>query len=371
MSEEQTDYFDRLVDLDALEAFLADHLGPADDFGVDRHPGGHSNETLFVTWDDKDLVIRRPPPGETADTAHDVIREYTVIDALQDTEVPVPTTVVATEDHDIIGSDFYVMEKLDGIVIREGEPDQIETPADRTQLGAEMVDTLGAIHNVDYEAVGLEEFGRPDGFTQRQVDRWEQQYEWAFEVTTDAREIPEVHELTEWLQANVPEEYPHTLVHGDYKLDNVMFGPAGGRDGSPNERAGDAREQPPEIVAVLDWEMSTIGDPFTDLGWLLSYWPDEDDATTKVGTAGDAEYLLQDGYHTRSELVERYEDATGYTFANDRFYRALAYYKLGGIGEMFFRRHLEGNADDDRYPLMEERVPELARQALRIIAGED
>ncbi|WP_226482709.1 phosphotransferase family protein [Natrinema amylolyticum] len=353
MAEERTNYFDRLVDLDALEAFLTAHLGSTDVFEVDRHSGGHSNETLFVTWGDQDLVIRRPPPGETADTAHDVIREYTVLEALQDTEVPVPTTVVATEDHDIIGSDFYVMEQLDGIVIRDSEPEQFGTPSDRTQMGTEMIDTLGAIHNVDYEAVGLEEFGHPDGFTQRQVDRWEQQYEWALEVTADAREIPEIHELTEWLQANVPSDHPHTLVHGDYKLDNVMFG----------------SDAPPEIAAVLDWEMSTIGDPFTDLGWLLSYWPDEDDDTTKVGTAGDAEYLLRDGYHARSELVERYEQATGYTFENDRFYRALAYYKLGGIGEMFFRRHLEGNADNDHYPIMEERVPELARQALRIIDG--
>ncbi|SEH17249.1 Predicted kinase, aminoglycoside phosphotransferase (APT) family [Natronorubrum sediminis] len=370
MSDDQTDYFDRLVDLDALEAFLAAHLGSADVFEVDRHPGGHSNETLFVTWDDRNLVVRRPPPGETADTAHDVIRKYTVLEALQATHVPVPTTVVATEDHDIIGSDFYVMEKREGVVIRDDEPDQFATPTDRTRLGTEMIDTLAAIHTVDYETVGLEEFGRPDGFTQRQVDRWEQQYEWAFEVTAEAREIPAVHELTEWLQANVPSDHPHTLVHGDYKLDNVMFGPAGERNASSNERSSDAREQPPELEAVLDWEMSTIGDPFTDLGWLLSYWPDEDDATTKVGTAGDAEYLLREGYHSRAELVERYEQATGYRFENDRFYRALAYYKLGGIGEMFFRRHLEGNADDDHYPIMEERVPEMARRALQIIDGE-
>lgn len=370
MSNETTDYFDRLVDLDALESFLADRLGSADVFEVERHPGGHSNETLFVTWGDRDLVVRRPPPGETAETAHDVIREYTVLESLQETDVLVPTTVVATEDHDVIGSDFYVMEKLDGAVIRDEEPDQIDTPADRTRVGAEMVDTLAAIHTVDYETVGLEDFGSPDGFTQRQVDRWQQQYEWAFEVTTEAREIPEIHELTEWLQANVPSDHPQTLVHGDYKLDNVMFG-SGGGDASPNERAGDAREQPPEILAVLDWEMSTLGDPFTDLGWLLSYWPDADDATTKVGTAGDAEYLLREGYHARSELVDRYEQATGFQFENDRFYRALAYYKLGGIGEMFFRRHLEGNADDDHYPIMEERVPELARRAMRIVDGED
>jgi aminoglycoside phosphotransferase (APT) family kinase protein len=354
MTDQDADYFDRLVDLDALESFLTDHLGPTDDFEVDRHSGGHSNETLFVTWGDQDLVIRRPPPGETADTAHDVIREYTVLEALQDTAVPVPTTVVASEDHDIIGSDFYVMDRLDGLVIRGEEPDQFGAPEHRERLGAETIDVLASIHEVDYEAVGLGEFGRPDGFTQRQVDRWEQQYEWAFEVTAEAREIEGIDRLTDWLQDNVPSDHPHALVHGDYKLDNLLFG----------------AEAPPEVAGVLDWEMSTIGDPFTDLGWLLSYWPDASDETTKVGTSDDAAYLTSEGYHSRPELVERYESATGYTFENSPFYRALAYYKLGAIGEMFFRRHLEGNADDDSYPLMEERVPEMVRQALRIVDGD-
>ncbi|SEH18176.1 Predicted kinase, aminoglycoside phosphotransferase (APT) family [Natronorubrum sediminis] len=355
MSDRDTDYFDRLVDLDALEAFLETHLGPAATFEVHRHPGGHSNETLFITWGAEEFVVRRPPPGETADTAHDVIREYTVLEALQDSDVPIPTTEVASEDHDIIGSDFYVMEKKDGVVIREDEPEEVTDPSQRRWIGTEMIDTLAAIHGVDHEKVGLDGFGRPDGFTQRQVDRWEQQYDWAFETTAEEREIPEVHELTDWLQNNVPTDHPHALVHGDYKLDNVMF-----------ELGSE-----PKTVAVLDWEMSTIGDPFTDLGWLLSYWPDESDETTKVGTAKDAAYLLRNGYPARDELVERYESATGYTFENDRFYRALAYYKLGGIGEMFFRRHLEGNAADDRYPLMEERVPELARRALRIVEGSE
>jgi aminoglycoside phosphotransferase (APT) family kinase protein len=355
MSENDQTYFDRLVDLDALEAFFEEHIGPSDRFDVDRHPGGHSNETLFVTWGDRDLVIRRPPPGETADTAHDVIREYTVLEALQGTDVPVPTTVVASENEDVIGSEFYVMERMEGTVIRDDEPDRFGQPEYRRRVGEEMIDTLASIHTVDYEAIGLDEFGHPDGFTQRQVNRWQQQYEWAFEATTEERSIPEVREVTEWLQDHVPSNPPQTLVHGDYKLDNVMFGP----------------ELPPTITAVLDWEMSTLGDPFTDLGWLLSYWPDQGDETTTVGTAGDAAYLLQDGYRTRETLVERYESATGFSFENDRFYRALAYYKLGAIGEMFFRRHIEGNADDEHYPIMEQRVPELAERALHVINDDD
>ena len=351
MSGGDESYFERLVDVDALESYLETHLGPAESFEVDRHAGGHSNETLFVTRDDRDLVVRRPPPGETADTAHDVLREYTVMEALQETSVPVPETVLASEDHDVIGSDFYVMEREHGVVIRDAEPDQFAEPDHRRRLGEEMVDTLAAVHRVDYEAVGLEEFGRPEGFTQRQVDRWQRQYEWAFEVTADEREVPAVHELTDWLQENVPQDPPRALVHGDFKLDNVMFG----------------ESPPPTVRSVFDWEMSTLGDPFADLGWLLSYWPDDGDRSVAVGTAGGAEFLLRDGYQSREDLVARYESATGLQFENDRFYRALAVYKLGALGEMFFRRHLEGNADDETYPQMEERVPTLAERAVRIV----
>lgn len=355
MSEGSEEYFERLVDVDELEAYFEEHLGPAEEFEVERHTEGHSNETLFVTWDGRDLVIRRPPPGETADTAHDVLREYTVLEALQDTDVRVPTTVLSCDDHSVIGSDFYVMEREEGIVIRGEEPDQFADTESRELVGTEMIDTLAEIHEVDYEAAGLEEFGYPDGFTQRQVDRWEQQYEWAFEVTEEERSVPEVHEVTEWLQQNVPEDYPHTLVHGDYKLDNVMFDTGA----------------PPEIISVFDWEMSTLGDPFTDLGWMLSYWPEESDEGTDVGTTGDADYLLREGYPSRAELVDRYEEVTGYEFENDRFYRVLAVYKLGALGEMFFRRFIQGNSDDETYPLMRERVPALAQRAVRIIEGDE
>lgn len=355
MSGGDESYFERLVDVDALRSYLESHLGGTDVFDVDRHTDGHSNETLFMTWGDRNLVVRRPPPGETADTAHDVLREYTVMEALQGTDVPVPEMVLACEDHDIIGSDFYVMERERGIIIRDTEPDQFADPAHRRHLGEEMIDTLAEIHQIDYETVGLEEFGRPEGFTQRQIDRWQRQYEWAFEVTTEKREVPAVHELTDWLQNNVPEDPPQSLVHGDYKLDNVMF------DKAP----------PTTVRSVFDWEMSTLGDPFADLGWLLSYWPDDDDQSATVGIAGDAEFLLRDGYQSRDELVDRYETATGLTFENDRFYRALAVYKLGALGEMFFRRYLEGNADDDTYPQMEERVPMLAERAMRIVENRE
>ncbi len=352
--ETSEEYFRRLVDVDALTAYLEDHLGPAASIDVQRHAQGHSNETLFVAWGDRDLVIRRPPPGETAETAHDVLREYRVMDALQDTPVRVPTTVLACDDHDVIGSDFYVMEREDGDVLRTEEVDRFASPDHRQRIGEELVDTLAEIHEVDYEAVGLGEFGYPEGYTERQVDRWHQQYEWAFDVTADVREIPVIREVGEWLEANCPDSYPHTLVHGDYKLDNVMFAPG----------------TPPELVSVFDWELSTLGDPRADLGWMLVYWYDEKDPPPAVPEL-TATFMASEGYPTRLELVDRYESLTGITFEHERFYRALAVYKLGALGEMFLRRYLEGNSDDPMYPKMEERVPALADRALRIIEGDE
>ena len=359
MSDGGSDYFGRIVDQDALADYLVDELGPhGGTYEVEHHQEGHSNETLFVTWGDEELVVRRPPPGETAENAHDVLREYRVIDALQDTSVRVPETVLSCDDHDVLDADFYVMKRQDGVVLREEEPDRFATPDRRRGIGEELVDGLAEIHAVDYEAVGLEEgdFGYPPGFTERQVRRWSEQLTWAFEVTAEEREVETLYDVMSWLRDNVPADPPATLVHGDYKLDNVMF----------------ATDDEPRINAVFDWEMSTLGDPFTDLGWMLSYWWDEKDPAPPESTDSlSSTFMTREGYMTRQELVERYESKTGLEFTNEKFYRVLAVYKLAGLGEMFFRRYLEGNSDDPMYPKMRRGVPALAQRAQRIIDGEE
>ena len=346
-------YVDRIVDADALREFLADRLGPADTFDVEHHPDGHSNETLFVTWGSRELVIRRPPPGETAETAHDVLREFRVMDALQGSDVPLPETLFACDDHTVIGSDFFATARLAGDVIRDVEPARFRDPTSRRRIGEELVDALAAIHEVDYEAVGLGTFGRPEGFTERQVDRWGTQLDWAFEVTATEREVPALARVGDWLSEHVPASSEHALVHGDYKLDNVVFGSG----------------TPPELTAVLDWELSALGDPHTDLGWMLAFWYDPGDPDPAVPELMPT-LTAHDGYPSRRELVRRYETARGTTFEHDRFYRTLAVYKLAGLGEMFFRRYLEGNSDDPLYPTMETGVPRLAAHAERIIDGE-
>jgi aminoglycoside phosphotransferase (APT) family kinase protein len=348
------DYFERLVDEEALAGFLTGRVGPAEAYDVCRHEQGHSNETLFVTWGDRELVIRRPPPGETAETAHDVLREYRVVEALQDTDVPVPPTVTACDDPAVIGSDFYVMDRVDGRVLRDEEPEAFATGEARRRIGTELVDTLAAIHTLDYGAVGLGDFGRPAGYTQRQVDRWGKQLAWAFEVTAEERTVPALDRVGAWLDEHCPDSHPHALAHGDYKLDNVMFG-------------GSRR---PELVAVFDWELCTLGDPRADLGWMLSYWRDQGDPAPASDHLA-SRFVEHPGYPTRRELVDRWEERTGLTFEHERFYRALAVYKLAGLGEMFYRRYLEGNADDPIYPAMAEDVPALADRAVRIVEGDE
>lgn len=353
MSPKDT-YLERIVDDDALTAYLTEALGPVTTYDIERHQHGHSNETLFITWGERDLVLRRPPPGETAETAHDVLREYRIMDALQESDVRVPPTVLACEDHDILGCDFYVMEQLEGTVIREAEPQRFGTPEARRRIGDELVDRLVDIHTTDLEAVGLEDLGTPEDYTERQVDRWHRQYEWAMAETGSVRALPAREDVANWLDLTLPDSHPSSLVHGDYKPDNVMFGP----------------DETPEIVGAFDWELATIGDPRFDLGWLLAYWRDPTDPPRAIPEL-TPDFMSEDAYHTRSELVDRYERHCGIAFENQRFYRTLAVYKLGALCEMFYRRHLEGNADNDLYPKMRERVPALLERARRIIDGEE
>jgi aminoglycoside phosphotransferase (APT) family kinase protein len=353
MNEHDNKYLDRLYDEDALTAYLEEEVGPGDALDVEYHQAGHSNETLFVTWGDRELVLRRPPAGETADAAHDVLREYRVMSALEDTDVPVPTTVAACDDHAVVGSEFYLMERLHGGVIRHEEPDRFATPDQRRTLSERFIDTVAEIHTLDPRDVGLDDLGHPDGYTERQVERWTEQLQWAFEVTADDRPVPGLHTVADWLDANVPAEYDHALLHGDYTLDNVMLGPG----------------TQPELVGVFDWEMSTRGDPLMDLGWMLGHWYDSKDPEFDDPLHSRVE--ARPGYLTRRELLDRYEERTGRPFSNERFYRTFGVFKTASACEMMYRRHLEGNADNPNYPLMEEYVPAMADRARRIIDGEE
>jgi aminoglycoside phosphotransferase (APT) family kinase protein len=267
--------------------------------------GGRSNLTYRVDAGTARLVLRRPPLGHVLATAHDMAREYRVIGALRDTQVPVPRTVLLCEDPDVLGAPFYLMEHVSGVPYRSSRELSALGPERTRALVLSLVDTLVALHAVDPEAVGLAGFGRPEGFLERQLRRWGKQFE-----ASRNRELPGMDELHAALAAALPTSPGPTVVHGDFRLDNVLVDPEG------------------RIAAVLDWEMSTLGDPLTDLGLLVMYSSHPDVPGSPVTSVRDAP-----GHPEPGELVERYAAASGRDVSAIDWYTAFAYFKLAVILE--------------------------------------
>jgi aminoglycoside phosphotransferase (APT) family kinase protein len=336
-----------LVDPQALSRYLDDRLPGDGPFEVERHRAGHSNETFFVRRSGLEWVLRRPPRGAFLPTAHDVLREHRVLSAVADTPVRAPGTVLACDDEDVIGVPFYLMEKVDGLVVRDRLPAYVkDDEAERRRMGEELVDALAELHDVDWQAVGLQGWGRPAGYLERQVRRWGGQLDLATRFT---RPLPDLVRTGRWLAENLPGSPPSTVVHGDYKTDNVVF----------------SAEPPARLLAVLDWEMSTIGDPLADLGWLLFFWREADDP-------GDIDLqglgpVLGPGFASRAELATRYRERTGRNTGELTWYVVLANWKLAILLEGSYARHLAGVTDDPFFAQLEEGVPALAARALGLM----
>lgn len=341
----------QLVDTDRLQAYLAEHL-PGPDAGapvvIERVRGGHSNETFFVTRGAERHVLRRPPLGPLLPTAHDVAREYRVLAALINTNVPVPRPVLFCEDAGVIGAPFYLMDRVPGVVIRAKLPPAFAADESaRRGLGEALIDTLADLHAVDWQAVDLGDFGKPQGYLERQIRRWTGQLD-----ASRTRPLPDLDAVTEWLQANLPESPPATIVHGDYRLDNLMYAP----------------EPPARVLAVVDWEMATLGDPLADLGYLLSFWREPGDPEFNLDGAWNV--TAQPGFPTRAELVARYAARTGRAMTHVNFYVALAIWKLAILLEGSYKRHLSGTTDDPFFATLDRGIPLLARRALIVCRGE-
>jgi aminoglycoside phosphotransferase (APT) family kinase protein len=330
------------VDLEGLRRFIAERrLGDPSDLTAENISFGHSNEVHLVRFGGHAWALRRPPRGPLLPTAHDVLREYRVLKALQDTAVPLPRVYAACDDPSYIGAPFYLMEFMRGEVIRAGGKNFARTPELRTAVSERMVDLLAALQAIDWRAVGLEGFGRPDGYLERQLRRWVDQLE---RTTPHTRPLPVMEKVREWLRAHLPQSPPATIVHGDFKLDNVMWDPATAR-----------------VTAVFDWEMSTIGDPLADLGWMLTYWPDPADRGASGAAIGAI--AAEPGWLTREEMIARYESKTGRAMREFPFYRALAIFKLAIIMEGSYARFLHGQADDPLFAGLSDYVPALADAA--------
>ena len=340
----RTSYADRvpvdreLVDTKALGLFIEQNLshlgGP---FKVERLGEGQSCLTFALRGEGWEIVLRRPPRGHLPPTAYDVTREYRVMRALWDAGagVPVPRPLVLCAESSLLGAPFYLMETVPGTVVRTELPDVLHSAGACRAISEGLVDTLAALHAIDYRAVGLEGFGKPQGYLERQLRRMSELWEMA-----RFRDIPDIDEVQRWLVDNLPPQSGSTIVHGDYKLDNAII----------------SRTPPARILAVVDWEMSTLGDPLADLGWLLYFWRDAEEPglDLPVTTVTDRE-----GFLTRTQLRVRYEEMTGRPTRHTRWYMALAGWKIAIIMEGAYRRYLAGVADHPGYSVLEQEVPRL------------
>ena len=338
------------IDYKGVSRYFATHVpGGSAPLDVALISGGKSNLTYKVSTSGRAWVLRRPPLGHVLPTAHDMAREYRVISALEGTGVPVPRTVALCEDTAINGAPFYVMDFVDGLIIGEELPAGAATTlGEREAISRGLIETLVKLHAVDYEAVGLRDFGRPDGYLERQVRRWSEQWD-----RSETRPLPEIRELMRRLRNAIPQSPPPTIVHGDYRLGNMIL---------------DATNQG-RVRAILDWEMCTLGDPLSDLGYTLGYWGNIGDDPSFGAASPAAQITRQPGFFTRAELVAYYGKLSGRDVSNVEYYQVLATYKLAVICEGIHARFLAGETVGDGFEGYGERTEMLVRAAMRIADG--
>ena len=336
-----------LVVREPLEAFLDAHGIGQGRVDAERIGEGHSNITFLVRRGDARVVLRRPPRPPLPPSAHDVLREARLLTALEGTPVRVPRVLAVGDDEVVLGVPFYVMEEMHGSVLASHVPGELDTPEERRRTSEELVDALVEIHNVDWEACGLEGYGRPTGYLERQLRRFTGLWE-----HNKTRELEAVEELGDWLRHNMPESPESTIVHGDYRLGNVMMADAA----------------PAELVAIFDWELSTIGDPLADVGYLTVTWVEPNDPEDTMFANLNA-VTRRDGFLTREELIARYEERTGCSVSALNWYQALALWKAAVFMEGNYKRFKSGSSDDEYLGLFDRGVPMLAEKAREIAHG--
>ncbi len=333
------------LDLGALEAYLeraVPELTGA--LEVEQFPSGYSNLTYLLRKGPTELVLRRPPAGVQVKSGHDMAREHRVLLGLQGIYPLAPRPLAYCEDAGVIGAPFYVMERRRGVILRKRVPKEVEPATLRTMCGA-LVDQLAALHAVDLEAAGLADLGRPQGYVRRQVEGWIERF-----ARAKTSEVPDIERLGEWLLERIPPDGEGTLVHNDFKFDNVMLDP----------------DELTRIVAVLDWELCTVGDPLMDLGTTLGYWVQQDDDPRWQAMAFGP--TNAPGAMTRRELIERYAERTGRDVSNMLFYYGFALLKIAGIVQQIYFRWAKGFTRDPRFAMLDQVVLALGATGVRAIA---
>jgi aminoglycoside phosphotransferase (APT) family kinase protein len=339
------------IDFDRLQAYLLAHAAELDAGprglwpDIEQFAGGHSNLTYLISFGSKSFVLRRAPIGPVAPTAHDMPREFRLLQAIHPHFNLAPRPVLLCTDATIIGVPFYLMERRSGMIVRERIPREIgDDLALRHRVSESVVDTLAALHDVDIHETGIAQIGKPAGFVARQAKGWSDR--WRRSMTA---EVPEMDQMVQWLSERLPADGADaaTIVHNDFKLDNIML------DVNSPER----------VVAVLDWEMCSVGDPLIDLGLLLCYWTLQ--SAARQGSLRAV--TTAPGWFTREELIERYAMRTGRDLSGIVFYEAFARFKVAVIIQQIYYRFARGQTSDERFRHFDQLVLELARDGLAAV----
>jgi aminoglycoside phosphotransferase (APT) family kinase protein len=331
------------IDLEKLGVFLRNHFPQATGaVRIEQFRSGHSNLTYSIHLGETDLVLRRPPFGSKVKSAHDMGREFRVLSKLRAVYPPAPKVLVYCDDISVLGAPFYLMEPIPGIILRRTLPAGLDFSADTARrLSESFVDSLAGLHRMDYTSIGLSDLGKPEGYLARQMRGWTERY-----VASQTHEYPEVERITTWMNDRMPSTGDPALIHNDYKYDNVVL--------DPNDLS--------KIVGVLDWEMSTIGDPLTDLGTALAYWIDAGDPEELQGICWGPTTVP--GSLTRAQIVERYANETGRDISHMAFYLTFARFKIAVIVQQIYYRYHQGLTKDERFASMPGLIAILLRASL-------
>ncbi len=339
---------DERFDVAKVAAYLRGRLpGSENELTVRQFGGGAANLTYLLDYGSHEYVLRRPPLGPVAKSAHDMAREYKVLSVLHQALPTAPRAFLYCEDKNLIGADFFVMERRKGVVVRRTMPPQFaDMPDAPRRMSEALVDALAELHAVDYAALGLSDLGKPEGFIERQVEGWYKRWHAAKE-----EDLPEMEAVYHWMKGNLLPSTEYSLVHNDYKLDNVML----------------AKDDPGRLVAIFDWDMCTLGDPLSDLGALLCYWTEPTDPPYFQGMAmmptGDL------GFLTRQELVKRYAQQSGRSVHHINFYHTLGLFRLVVIIAQIYIRYARGQTQDERFAAFGPMIPLMARAAVEVMHG--
>ena len=330
------------LNLPALTAFLEREVGARGTVAVEQFPGGHSNLTYLVHHGDEEYVLRRPPFGSKVKSAHDMGREVAVLSKLAPVYPRAPHVIAYCDNSDVLGAPFYLMERRRGVILRKELPAGIAESRVR-RLCEELVDALVDLHAVDYRAAGLGDFGKPVGYIERQIKGWSERY-----VNSQTDDIPAMTEVAAWLAAHMPADGAPSLIHNDFKFDNVIFDP-----------------QLEQITGVLDWEMSTVGDPLMDLGTSLSYWMQADDAALFQSPIFGI--TMKPGMYRRADVAARYFERSGRSTNQLVFYYAYGLFKTAVVLQQIYYRYAKGLTQDPRFAPFIMVVRALADGAQRAI----